>query len=114
VSDLGELPWRIRSVRARDTVGVEQIPGERKLHAVDGEVAVERRRPPEVVQPRGVAARLRPQGLARMEAAALLDALAAQVGAFELTGDPVRGRNPVVRGYESVPLRVVPGQRASR
>ena len=52
------------------------------------------------------------QGLARMEAAAFLEALAAQVGAFELTAEPVRGRNPVVRGYESVPLRVVPGQAA--
>jgi cytochrome P450/catechol 2,3-dioxygenase-like lactoylglutathione lyase family enzyme len=52
------------------------------------------------------------QGLARMEAAALLEALAAQVGAFELTAEPVRGRNPVVRGYESVPLRVVPGSAA--
>src|SRR6185437_9552254 len=61
VSDLGELPWRIRPVRARDAAGVEQIPGERKLDAVDGEVAVERRRPPEVVQPRGLGARLRPQ-----------------------------------------------------
>ncbi|MBV9795115.1 MAG: cytochrome P450 [Actinobacteria bacterium] len=49
------------------------------------------------------------QGLARMEAAVLLEALVAQAGAFELTGEPVRGRNPVVRGYESVPLRVVPG-----
>jgi hypothetical protein len=44
-----------------DPVGVEQIPGERELDAVDGEVAVERRRPPEVVQPGGVGARLRPQ-----------------------------------------------------
>jgi cytochrome P450/catechol 2,3-dioxygenase-like lactoylglutathione lyase family enzyme len=49
------------------------------------------------------------QGLARMEAAALLEALAAQVGRFELTAEPVLGRNPVLRGYESVPLRVVPG-----
>jgi hypothetical protein len=49
-----------------------------------------------------------------MQAAALLEALAAQVGAFELAAEPVRGRNPVVRGYESVPLRVVPGQRVSR
>jgi cytochrome P450 len=48
------------------------------------------------------------QGLARMEAAALLEALAAQVGALELTAEPVLGRNPVLRGYESVPLRVAP------
>jgi len=48
------------------------------------------------------------QGLARMEAAALLGALAAQVGAFELTAEPVLGRNLFLRGYESVPLRVVP------
>jgi len=48
------------------------------------------------------------QGLARMEAAALLEALAAQIDVFERAGEPVRGRNPVVRGYESVPLRVTP------
>lgn len=47
-----------------------------------------------------------------MEAAVLLEALAAQVGAFELTGEAVRGRNPVVRGYESVPLRVGPARTA--
>ena len=29
-------------MRARDTVGVEQIPGERELDAVNGEVAVDR------------------------------------------------------------------------
>ena len=52
------------------------------------------------------------QGLARMEAAALLEALVAQVDSFELAGEPVRGRNPVVRGYESVPLRAVPGKAA--
>jgi len=48
------------------------------------------------------------QRLARMKAAALLEALAAQVGALELTAEPVLGRNPILRGYESVPLRVVP------
>ncbi|WP_328902836.1 cytochrome P450 [Streptomyces sp. NBC_00441] len=48
------------------------------------------------------------QGLARMEAVTLLEALAAQIDTIHLTGDPVRGRNPVVRGYDSVPLRVTP------
>lgn len=46
------------------------------------------------------------QGLARMEAATLLQAMAAQIDTIELAGEPVRGRNPIVRGYDSVPLRV--------
>lgn len=46
------------------------------------------------------------QGLARMEARALLEALATQVDAIELSGEPIRGRNPMVRGYVSVPVTV--------
>jgi cytochrome P450 len=46
------------------------------------------------------------QGLARMEAVALLDALATQVDTLELAGEPIRGRNPMVRGYASVPVKV--------
>lgn len=46
------------------------------------------------------------QGLARMEAVTLLEALATRIDTFELTAEPVRGRNPIVRGYDSVPLRV--------
>ncbi|NUO97710.1 MAG: cytochrome P450 [Nonomuraea sp.] len=46
------------------------------------------------------------QGLARMEAVTLLEALAARIDTIDLAGDPVRGRNPVVRGFDSVPLRV--------
>lgn len=52
------------------------------------------------------------QGLARMEAVTLIQALAAQIDRFELAGDPVRGRNPIVRGYDSVPLRVTPRNNA--
>jgi len=48
------------------------------------------------------------QGLARMEAVTLLEAFAAQIDTIELAGEPIRGRNPIVRGYESVPLRVTP------
>lgn len=46
------------------------------------------------------------QGLARMEAVTLLEALARQIDGFELAGQPVRGKNPIVRGYDSVPLNV--------
>lgn len=46
------------------------------------------------------------QGLARMEAVTLLQALAAQIDTIELTGDSVQSMNPIVRGIESVPLRV--------
>ncbi|QNE21349.1 cytochrome P450 [Kribbella qitaiheensis] len=48
------------------------------------------------------------QGLARMEAVTLLEALASQIDRFELAGEPVRGKNPIVRGYDSVPLTVTP------
>ena len=46
------------------------------------------------------------QGLARMEAVTLLEALARHIDTFELAGEPIRGRNPIVQGYDSVPLRV--------
>jgi cytochrome P450 len=52
------------------------------------------------------------QGLARLEAVTLLEALAGQIDTIELAGEPVRGRNPIVRGYESVPLRVTPRRRS--
>lgn len=48
------------------------------------------------------------QGLARMEAITLLEAFVAQVESFELAGEIVRGRNPIVRGLDSVPLRATP------
>lgn len=46
------------------------------------------------------------QGLARMEIVTLIEALLAHVQRFELTGEPVRRYNPVVRGLDSVPLMV--------
>ncbi|AHH19789.1 cytochrome P450 monooxygenase [Nocardia nova SH22a] len=46
------------------------------------------------------------QGLARMEAVTLLEALAEQIDTIELAGDPVPSMNPIVRGLESVPVRV--------
>jgi len=46
------------------------------------------------------------QGLARMEAVTLLEALADQIDTIELTGKPVQSLNPIVRGLESVPVRV--------
>lgn len=50
------------------------------------------------------------QGLARMEAVTLLEAFARQVDTFNLAGEPVRGQNPIIRGYDSVPLRVSPAR----
>lgn len=46
------------------------------------------------------------QGLARMEAVTLLGALAEQIDSLELAGAPVQSMNPIVRGLESVPVRV--------
>jgi cytochrome P450 len=48
------------------------------------------------------------QGLARMEAATLLEALADQIGTIELAGEPVQSLNPIVRGLDSVRVRVTP------
>lgn len=46
------------------------------------------------------------QGLARMELVVLLEVMAERIESVELAGAAVRGRNPVVRGYDSVPLIV--------
>jgi cytochrome P450 len=46
------------------------------------------------------------QGLARLEAHALTDALVAQVDSLELTAEPTLHHNPVVRGFAHLPLRV--------
>ena len=48
------------------------------------------------------------QGLARMEVATLVGALTSKIDRFELAGPVVRGRNPLVQGYDSVPLTVTP------
>lgn len=44
------------------------------------------------------------QGLARMEVTTLVETLAHHVDTLEATGPAVRGRNPIIRGYDSVPL----------
>lgn len=46
------------------------------------------------------------QGLARLEAHALTEALVAQVETLELTAEPTLHFNPIVRGFEHLPLRV--------
>jgi len=46
------------------------------------------------------------QGLARIEIESLLLALARRVRRFELTGEPVRAMNNVIRALASVPVRV--------
>lgn len=48
-------------------------------------------------------------GLARLEATAVLRALAARVGRFELTGPPVRKRNNLIRSFASLPVEIVAG-----
>lgn len=47
-------------------------------------------------------------GLARVEAFAVSSALLERVEKFELAGEPVRHYNPVIRGLESLPIRVTP------
>lgn len=46
------------------------------------------------------------QGLARLEAQAVLSALAERVERIELTGEPVWGRNNIIRGLGTLPLRL--------
>ncbi|RVV97535.1 cytochrome P450 [Mesobaculum littorinae] len=48
------------------------------------------------------------QMVARLEAAAVLTALARQVSAIRLTGEPVQIFNNWLRGYESIPVEVTP------
>jgi cytochrome P450 len=48
------------------------------------------------------------QGLARIEARAIIESLLRRVDRIELAGEPVRHEHPVVRGLESVPVTVVP------
>jgi cytochrome P450 len=52
-------------------------------------------------------------GLARLEATAVLTALAGRVGRFELAGPPVRKLNNVIRAFGSLPVRIVPEAPAS-
>jgi cytochrome P450 len=48
------------------------------------------------------------QAVARLESEALFGALAKRVAAFELTGEPTRRLNNTLRGFDTLPLRVVP------
>jgi cytochrome P450 len=52
------------------------------------------------------------QGLARIEAQALISALLRRVDRLELAGEPVLHEHPVVRGLEQLPVVVVPAQEA--
>ena len=47
-------------------------------------------------------------GLARLEGAAVLTALAERVGRIELAGTPVRKRNNLIRSFASLPVSVTP------
>ncbi len=49
-------------------------------------------------------------GLARLEATAVLTALASRVERFELAGTPVRKLNNVIRAFGSLPVRIVSGR----
>ncbi|HEX4094597.1 MAG TPA: cytochrome P450 [Trebonia sp.] len=49
------------------------------------------------------------QGLARMEAHALLSAMTKAVARIELAGPPVRAANNLINGWERLPVTVAPG-----
>jgi cytochrome P450 len=53
-------------------------------------------------------------GLARLEATAVLTALARRVERFELAGPPVRKLNNVIRAFASLPVRIVPAPLSTR
>jgi cytochrome P450 len=48
------------------------------------------------------------QAVARLETEAILTALTRRVASFELTGEPARRLNNTLRGFDTMPLRVVP------
>jgi cytochrome P450 len=48
------------------------------------------------------------QAVARLETEAILTALASRVASFELTGEPEWRLNNTLRGFDTLPLRVVP------
>ncbi len=48
------------------------------------------------------------QAVARLETEAILTALARRVASFELTGEPERRLNNTLRGFDTLPLRIVP------
>jgi cytochrome P450 len=48
------------------------------------------------------------QAVARLETEAILTALARRVASFELTAEPERRLNNTLRGFDTLPLRVVP------
>jgi 4-methoxybenzoate monooxygenase (O-demethylating) len=48
------------------------------------------------------------QAVARLEAEAVFSALAKHVASFELTGEPTRRFNNLLRGFDTLPLRIVP------
>jgi cytochrome P450 len=52
------------------------------------------------------------QGLARIEAQALIGSLLRRAEHLELTGELVRHRHPVIRGLEHLPVSVVPAGEA--
>jgi 4-methoxybenzoate monooxygenase (O-demethylating) len=48
------------------------------------------------------------QAVARLEAEAVFSALAKRVASFELVGEPTRRLNNLLRGFDTLPLRIVP------
>jgi hypothetical protein len=48
------------------------------------------------------------QAVARLETEAILTALASRVASLELTGEPQRRLNNTLRGFDTLPLRIVP------
>ena len=47
------------------------------------------------------------QAIARLESEAILGALARRVASFELTGEPKLRLNNTLRGFDTLPLRIV-------
>ncbi|HXO67702.1 MAG TPA: cytochrome P450, partial [Bradyrhizobium sp.] len=48
------------------------------------------------------------QAVARLETEAILGALVRRVATFEMTAEPTRRLNNTLRGFDTLPLRVVP------
>jgi cytochrome P450 len=51
---------------------------------------------------------LRGQAVARLETEAILGALVRHAATIEMTAEPTRRLNNTLRGFDSLPLRVVP------
>ena len=58
--------------------------------------------------PRREALREAGQAVARLETEAVLSVLARRVASFEFTGEPGQRLNNTLRGFDTLPLRIIP------